>query len=497
MSAAASPLRLGRQAHPSPLGSSAEGTATARAVPRPGVRSHLRVRLGVRARVTAAFALGALVVSASMAMITYAAARQSSLGEQSAAVLRQAYVNAALVRSTLRSPGPDIVGLLGSLDSVPGSNSVLYDHGRWYATSLGVGQDAIPAAMQALVVTHGTPAHQYHPVNGVPQVEVGIPVPEVGAAYFEVFSLQDLQRTLRILALSLAGAALATTLGGAVLGRWASGRALRPLTEVAAAAAAIAGGRLDTRLETADEADLAVLASSFNQMADNLQARIEREARFSSDVSHELRSPLTTLATSVQILEARRHELPERSRQALDLLGAELRRFQRMVTDLLEISRFDAGAAELSLDEVALGEVVRQAVMATGAKDVPVEIDPGVAALVVRVDKRRIERIVANLVGNASTYGGGVTRVGVDARDGQVRLVVEDAGPGVPAEDRSRVFERFSRGSGSGRRGGGQGTGLGLALVSEHARLHGGRAWVEDRPGGGARFLVELPASQL
>ncbi len=459
------------------------------------MRPRRRLRLGLRARVTAAFALGALVLSASMSIITYAAARQSTLANQSAAVLRQAYVNAALVRSTLRSPGADIVGLLGSLDTVPGSNSVLYDRGRWYATSLGVGQDAISPAMQDLVVTHGAPARQYHQVGGVPQLEVGLPVPEVGAAYFEVFSLQDLQRTLRILALSLAGAALATTVGGAVLGRWASGRALRPLGEVAEVAAAIAGGRLDTRLETADEADLATLASSFNQMADNLQARIEREARFTSDVSHELRSPLTTLATSLGIIQSRRQELPERSRQALDLLIAEMSRFQHMVTDLLEISRFDAGAAELSLDEVPLDEVVRQAVRVTRAPDVPVEIGPGATALVVRVDKRRIERIITNLVDNAYTYAGGATMVGVEAHEGQVRLVVEDAGPGVPAEDRRRVFERFSRGSTGGRRGDGEGTGLGLALVTEHAHLHGGRAWVEDRPGGGSRFVVELPAS--
>jgi len=459
------------------------------------MRGRRRLRLGLRARVTAAFGLGALVLSASMAIITYAAARQSTLANQSAAVVRQAYVNAALVRSTLRSPGADIVGLLGSLDTVPGSNSVLYDRGRWYATSLGVGQDAIPPAMQDLVVAHGAPARQYHQLGGAPLLEVGVPVPEVGAAYFEVFSLQDLQRTLRILALSLAGAALATTLGGAALGRWASGRALRPLGEAAEAAAAIAGGRLDTRLETAAGADLATLASSFNQMADNLQARIEREARFTSDVSHELRSPLTTLATSLGIIQSRRQDLPERSRQALDLLAAEMSRFQRMVTDLLEISRFDAGAAELSLDEVPLDEVVRQAVRVTGAPDVPVEIGPEAATLVVRVDKRRIERIVTNLIDNASTYAGGATRVGVETQDGQVRLVVEDAGPGVPVEDRIRVFERFSRGSTSGRRGGGEGTGLGLALVSEHAQLHGGRAWVEDCPGGGARFVVELPAS--
>jgi signal transduction histidine kinase len=116
-----------------------------------------------------------------------------------------------------------------------------------------------------------------------------------------------------------------------------------------------------------------------------------------------------------------------------------------------------------------------------------------VAGLQVSVDKRRIERVVANLVENASVYAGGVTRLAVEATGDTVRLIVEDAGPGVPAEGRERIFERFFRGSAAGRRGAGDGTGLGLALVAEHVHLHGGRVWVEDRSGGGSRFVVELP----
>jgi signal transduction histidine kinase len=228
-------------------------------------------------------------------------------------------------------------------------------------------------------------------------------------------------------------------------------------------------------------------------MADRLQERIEREARFTSDVSHELRSPLTTLSTSIGVLEARRDDLPPRSRQALDLLAAELRRFQRMVADLLEISRFDAGSAELSLDEVRVDELVQHAVQAGGNGSLPVEIAPDVAGLQVSVDKRRIERVLANLVENAAVYAGGVTRLAVEATGTKVRLIVEDAGPGIPTESRQRIFERFFRGSASGRRGAGDGSGLGLALVAEHVRLHGGRVWVDDRPGGGSRFVVELP----
>jgi signal transduction histidine kinase len=164
-----------------------------------------------------------------------------------------------------------------------------------------------------------------------------------------------------------------------------------------------------------------------------------------------------------------------------------------MVTDLLEISRFDTGSAELSLDDVRVDELVQHAVQASGNGNLPVELAPEVAGLQVSVDKRRIERVVVNLVENAAVYAGGVTRLAVEATDDTVRLIVEDAGPGVPAEARARIFERFFRGSAAGRRGAGDGTGLGLSLVAEHVRLHGGRVWVEDRPEGGSRFVVELP----
>src|SRR4029078_786593 len=127
---------------------------------------------------------------------------------------------------------------------------------------------------------------------------------------------------------------------------------------VAEAAAEIAGGRLETRLPDIDDADLAMLTSSFNSMADAPPDRIERDARFASDVSHELRSPLTTLATTVGVLAGRRDELPERSRPALHLPTAAVDRFQRLVEDLLEISRYDAGVADLHLEDVSLTELV-------------------------------------------------------------------------------------------------------------------------------------------
>ncbi|HXQ59419.1 MAG TPA: HAMP domain-containing sensor histidine kinase [Acidimicrobiales bacterium] len=451
-------------------------------------------RLGLRARVTVTFGMGALALSATMAGLTYFTARQFILHERETAILRQAYVNASLARSSLRSPTQNIFQLLDSLDTLPGSLSVLEQRGQWYATSISVGKNAIPVRLRSLVLS-GVPASQHFVLNGSPEMVVGLPVPSVDSAYFEVFSLDELARTLRILALALAGAALVTTAAGAVIGRWASGRALRPLEEVSKAAETIAGGRLRVRLVAADDPDLSALAASFNRMADALLERIEREARFTSDVSHELRSPLTTLTTSLGVLESHRDDLPVRSRRAVDLLTGEMRRFQRMVEELLEISRVDTGSAELLLDEVEVGELVRQAAHAAGAGDAPVDVDASISGLRLRVDKRRIERVVANLVENATLYAGGVARFVVEPAPGGVRMVVVDHGPAVALTERDRIFERFYRGQTSGRRGTTEGTGLGLSLVAEHVRLHGGRVWVENGAGDVNRFVVELPSS--
>jgi two-component system sensor histidine kinase MtrB len=477
---------------------------------RRGDRTRLSGRLGLRARVTVTFAIGALALSGIMAGITYFTARQSFLNERQTTDQRQAFANASLIQNSLRSPGTPINQLIGSVDTLPGSLSVLHTEGQWYAPPLSAGQNAIPVPLRSLVL-RGTPASQLFSQGGTPQLVIGVPLPAVHSTYFEVFSLAELEGTLRTLAFALGAAALVTTLAGAAVGRWASGRALRPLAGLTDAAVAIADGQLDTRVEAGDDVDLQELASAFNRMTANLQERIEREARFTSDVSHELRSPLTTLTATVGVLEGHRHELDPRARSALDLLDGDLQRFTRMVDDLLEISRFDAGSAELSLDEVDPGELVLRAVAASApvgadgnraAVAFPVEVGAGVEGLRLRVDKRRFERVMTNLMENATAYAGGVTRVIVarhptdtdPARS--VRVIIEDRGPGIPPSERLHLFERFYRGSRAGQRASSQGTGLGLSLVAEHVRLHGGTVWIEDAPGHGARFVVELPLPQ-
>jgi two-component system, OmpR family, sensor histidine kinase MtrB len=351
-------------------------------------------------------------------------------------------------------------------------------------------------------------------VHGKPALTVGVPLPTVSASYFEIVSLDELQSTLNSVGVSLIGATVLTTSLGVLLGIWASRRSVRPLADAALAAKAIAGGRLDTRLETTDDRDLRELSTAFNDMAAALQLRVERDARFASDVSHELRSPLMTLSASIEVLKARRDEMPERAQTALDLLVADVARFQNLVEDLLEISRFDAGAVRLVREDLLVAEFVRQAVSVSSVRDAPVKVTEKAESLIIKADKRRLARVIANLIDNARIHGAPASgeedpTFGVEVEVSEppgdpdpvahVWISVSDHGPGVPRDERPFVFERFSRGGGAGRRGSMEGAGLGLALVDEHVRLHGGRVWVEGRADGesGARFIIELSAEEI
>jgi signal transduction histidine kinase len=342
-------------------------------------------------------------------------------------------------------------------------------------------------------------------VRGEPYLVVGIPLPETNSAYFELFSLAETASTLRNVRVSLVTAGAITTCLGWGLGIFAARRAVRPLAAAAQAAKTFAGGRLDTRLESTDDPDLETLSNAFNEMARTLQQRVERDARFASDVSHELRSPLMTLSASVEVLQSRRDEMPERAQTALDLLASDVARFRGLVEDLLEISRFDAGAVRLNVDEMLLAEFVRQAVSVSSAPDTPVTVTGRGDRMLISGDKRRLARAIANLIDNARLHGGGEFEITVSEAAGEpdpathAWIAVEDHGAGVPEEERELVFERFARGMVAGRRSSSDGAGLGLALVDEHVRLHGGRVWVEDRLDAepGARFVIELPAEEI
>jgi two-component system, OmpR family, sensor histidine kinase MtrB len=459
-------------------------------------------RSSLGTRFTVAFALSALGVSLALSLTAYFLTRRSVLEARLNQDVRQTAANALVVGEALRYSVPDLPDVLSSLETRSGSDSLLYEHGSWNVSNFAVGSESVPLALRSDVINRNRSATISYRLGGHSELAVGIALPTVSAAYFEVFDLEDVSRTLVALALSLAGASAIATAAGALIGSRASRRLVSPLRQTATAAAAIAGGRLDTRLPAGGTSELAELAESFNAMVAALQQRIQRDSRFASDVSHELRSPLTTLRTSLEVLHRRRDSLPERSAQALDLLSAEVERFDLLVEDLLEVSRFDVGAANLNLEPVELAELAAEALVALGHPAVPLTVAPGCEHLVVEADKRRLGRVLANLLANADQYGQGATGLEVGRQSGEggaamAYIAVDDAGPGVPIAEREMIFDRFARGRAAGRRAGGEGVGLGLALAREHVNLHGGRLEVTDSSAGGARFVVLLPRGAL
>ena len=237
-------------------------------------------------------------------------------------------------------------------------------------------------------------------------------IADVDANYFEAFQLgTDASGTLRTILLALVIGTAITVLLATGVGWWTSRRLLRPLDRITDAAGEIAAGDLDTRVAREGDPDLDRLADSFNDMADAVQARIEREARFASDVSHELRSPITALAAAAEVIDGRRGELPDRTQQALDVVVGQVRRFDAMVIDLLELSRIDAGATDLHTEEVDIEALCRRVAARNGFADLPIDVTEHAgsngAAVTAVVDKLRFERILANLLENAAHHGGG------------------------------------------------------------------------------------------
>jgi len=461
---------------------------------------------GLRTRLIGAFGLLALILSLILSVATYLFARDSLLDRREEVAIERAVNNAASLseRSGVLAElsEEEIRDLLETVFTPEGSAALLQIRDSYFSSvALLFSEEDLNTELQSQV-NNGAFVQMTYELDSQPSLVVGIPLlkasPGVTAAYFEETSLLDVSDTLRSLSIALLGASALTTLAGVGLGFYAGRTVLAPLTDISSAAARIAGGDLSTRLTADPDRDLQQLSLSFNNMATALQERIERDARFASDVSHELRSPLMTLTASIAVLERRRDEIPERARVAVDLLSSDVSRFAQLVEDLLEISRFDVGAAALELEPLHIPEFVRQSLKYAGHEEIPIVIADDAQDLVLDGDKRRLGQVMRNLVDNATHYGGGATAVLVDRIADDVEIAVQDKGSGVPESERDVIFDRFARGSEGGRRGSGTGVGLGLALVREHVRLHGGDVRVEDRPDGqsGAHFVMTLPGAE-
>lgn len=337
-----------------------------------------------------------------------------------------------------------------------------------------------------------------------PAVVVGsrLRSPSTGESYalFYLFSMQDQQQTLTLVrnVLLVGGLAMVLMVGGVAF--IVSRQVITPVRLARRIAERYAAGSLEQRMQVQGEDDIARLSTSFNQMAASLQSQIRRledlsrlQQRFVSDVSHELRTPLTTVAMAGQMLFDARERFDPQTARSAELLQRELERFEELLADLLDLSRFDAGAAQLELSDVDLAEVAR-----TAARD-PLLERAGITGravgatrpAMVEADARRIDRIVRNLVANAAKYSGSsIVEIEVGQDQHSVSLAVRDFGVGLTGDENLRVFDRFWRADPARAQGG---TGLGLPISREDAVLHGGTLQAWGRPGRGSEFVLTLP----
>jgi signal transduction histidine kinase len=307
--------------------------------------------------------------------------------------------------------------------------------------------------------------------------------------YVEVFLLRDLDLILTIGGWLLVLQTLTAGLVGVLIGRYAFGRIIRPLFRLGAGARRIATGDLSTRIPLTRDPDLDPIAASFNGMAESVQSRIQREQRFSANVSHELRSPLTAVVGTVDLLDRNLDQLPEREQKLIATLHTQTTRMSQMLIDLLEISRIGNDDPPL-LESVDVRTLCLDAIH---IRNLPNNLVIG-ATQVIRTDTRRFERIVGNLIDNANRHGGGVTAVRIEQcpfpKEGYVRVCVEDNGPGIPASEVDRLFEPFTRGEDAKET---SGAGLGLAIAFEQSHLLGITVEFESPASGGSRFVIEIP----
>ena len=416
-------------------------------------------RLPLKRRVIGAFTLGAAVAALVLVIITYGLSRQSMLQQREESSQRQFFANARQVQSSLRAEEPNFTQLLESLPSLSGSRSIVRTgDGTW--TSLSLTPNDLPTALIGSVLESRQAQTMEYRLDDSPVLAFGLqlrpsaPSAFDEVAYFEVVPLAEIESTLESLALILLAGAAITVLVGVGIGMWASGGLLRPLTDISDAARSIAQGRFDTRLEEVTDPDLDALVGSFNEMAAAMEDRITRDARFSSDVSHELRSPLMTLRASIEVMQHRREELSGRTQQALDLLNEEVIRFENLVQDLLDLSRSDSGPIEHDLVNV---EELARATLDASQSDIQFEVSESAEGALVMGDKRRLAQVLDNLLRNAEKYGDGANRVTIDSSENEIEIAVEDSGPGVAPSERQLIFERFTRGAAARKRGAGEG----------------------------------------
>ena len=446
---------------------------------------------GVRGRLVVTIVLVAALAAGGLAIVAYALVEASLLrGSESRAEVETSFA------MRLGAGLPASADLEQFIESFEAREVAVVARSAGVETASRAGLAAhVPGELDELV-REGLMAWQRVMAGGEAYLVGGGQPTASDVSLFLFFPEGSIHAALSELRNALALGWLVVVSGAVITGRYVAGGTLAPVAQAAGAARQMAAGRLETRLPVVVDDEFGALAASFNLMADSLETKIvelteaqAKERRFTSDVAHELRTPLTALVTEASLLEEQLAELPAAARLPAELLVADVGRLRVLVEDLLEISRFDAHQERPAEETFDLGSVAWSVLRSRGWQD---DVAFSSTPLVVRSDRRRVERILANLVDNAIVHGGRDVRVSV-GRDGESALVeVADHGPGIPSEHLALIFERFYKISPSRT---GAGSGLGLAIAAEHAALVGARLDVSSQTGSGTRFSFRLPVT--
>ncbi|MHB9859540.1 ATP-binding protein [Streptomyces sp. YIM S03343] len=490
-----------------------------------GVFSRLRFT-SLRLRLVVVFGLVALTAAVSASGIAYWLNREAVLTRTQDAVLRD-FQQEMQNRAGALPARPTQDELQRTAGQMAGSSQrftvllVARDSGgaTVYGNSGGLNgfsMEDVPSSLrkavdrtQKVTDNNASPYHLYWQrvvENGTPYLVAGTRVIGGGPTGYMVKSLEPEAKDLNSLAWSLGIATALALIGSALLAQAAATTVLKPVHRLGVAARRLGEGRLDTRLRVSGTDELADLSRTFNDAAEALEKRVAEMAgrddasrRFVADMSHELRTPLTALTAVTEVLE---EELDSEAggidpmiEPAVRLVVSETRRLNDLVENLMEVTRFDAGTARLVLDDVDIVDQITACIDARAWLDA-VELDAE-RGLHARVDPRRLDVILANLIGNALKHGGSPVRVAVREEDDEIVIGVRDHGPGIPEDVLPHVFDRFFKASASRPRS--EGSGLGLSIAMENAHIHGGSITAANSPEGGAVFTLRLPkdASEL
>jgi signal transduction histidine kinase len=346
----------------------------------------------------------------------------------------------------------------------------------------------------------GEIAFQWVTIAGQPNLLVGSRLPGAAATFYFIHNVTSIESALAALRIGLVVGSAVLILIALVAARYVARGVLAPVEEASRAAERIERGDLSARVPVASSDEFGDWAETFNRMAASLEATIDQleasqalNRRFVADVSHELRTPLAALVAEASVLREGLDGLLDGSRRAGELLVADVGRLRVLVDDLMEISRFDAGAERVAAEPVDLGRLV-EAVAAARLPDAARSMPP--EPIMLESDPRRLERIIANLLDNAREHAPGSpveVTVALDANGQSAAVAVADRGPGIPPDRLPHVFDRFFKADPSRSAGS---SGLGLAIAAEHAKLLGGELSADNRAGGGALMTLRLPVTQ-